>query len=254
MNMAEISLKLAPVGPMAHYLWIKPRSETNQLKLLTHFLQPGRVFFDVGADAGLFAIAVAKTIGPSGVYAFEPSNERFQLLRRNLDLNGLTNLHAVSTLLGDHVSGPVLRADSHGDGACRVGVPTAPNGSPAQQGTTPITTLDAFVESNMIPKVDVMRVDVGGAELPVLMGSKKLLGRSDAPVVLFETCSANTSRFGYHPVEILWFLADCGYQFYVLHPQDGHTTPHQPNGQYDASMVAVKSLHTSRLKSAENSF
>jgi len=244
-----ISLRLAPVAPMATYLMNQPRSETRQLQFLLRFLEPGQVFIDAGADAGLFAIAVAKRIGQSGVYAFEPSEERFQLLLRNMELNGVSGLHAMQSALGSRVSDSQGPADFCGvDSAGWIGAPSHSKQSPAQQASPPITSLDDFVESNSIPNVDVVRISVGGAELPVLHGARQMLNRTDAPLIVCDALSSKTDRFGYHPVEIQWFLADCGYQLFVMDSKSARLAPRRPNFQYDVLVVAAKSHDIARLQ------
>ena len=249
MRVNGISLRLAPTGAMAAYYWTGPRSGKHQLKFLLQSLQPGHIFFDVGANAGPFAIAAANKIGEPGVYAFEPCEERFQLLRLNLELNGMTRLAAIRSALGNYVGNTVLHAGSgHVEGASRVGGPNHTAGLPARQESVAITTLDAFMEANAIPRMDAMKVSVGGAELLVFQGSRNLLERSDAPLILFEASGTKTSRFGYHPVETLWFLTDRGYSLFILDPDKGTITARRPDGRFDALVVAAKPNHLMGLK------
>jgi len=242
-----ITLRLAPVEATAAYLWGMRGAEIHQLRLLLRFLVPGQAFIDVGSNAGLFAIAIAKKIGQEKVYAFETSEERFQLLQRHLDMNAATHLLAMRSAFGDRVGETTLPDESWNFD--EVYWAPKPNAHPAQQETVPVTTLDSFVETRAIPRLDAMRLNARGAELNALQGGSKLLERPDAPLVLCELSVRKTSQLGYHPVEPLWFLIDCGYTLFVMDPKTGRLQARQPNGQYNALIVAAKSIHMPRLKS-----
>ena len=106
------------------------------------------------------------------------------------------------------------------------------------------SSLDDFIRSQGFARVDVMKVDVEGAELLVFRGARELLSREDAPLILYEGYSWCTAGFHYHPVEIMWFLEECGYQLFVLDGASGRVRPRKPGESYDAMMVAVKPTHS----------
>ena len=82
-------------------------------------------------------------------------------------------------------------------------------------------TLDDFVARENISRVDVMKVDVEGAELLVFRGGRKLFEGPDAPLILYEGYSWCTSGFHYHPVELMWQLEELGYELFILDPKSG---------------------------------
>jgi len=62
----------------------------------------GKTFVDAGANFGIYTMVASKLVGQSGrVIAFEPTAESFEVLRRNIALNGLTNVLAVQGALSD---------------------------------------------------------------------------------------------------------------------------------------------------------
>jgi FkbM family methyltransferase len=239
------------VDAVIPYFWNEPRLETHQLRFLLRFLEPGQGFLDAYSGMGLFAIALAEKLGPDGVHAFEPSPERFQILRRNLELNGLVDRLAVAkTALGDHAGETLLPDDAwRFDEVFWTRQPSSANGRPSEREKAPITTLDALVESQAIGRIDAIRVQMGGAELAFIEGARKTLQRADAPLVLCELSVVKTSQFGYHPVEILWSLIDYGYTIYRLNPETGLLIRRDPDGQYNAVIVAAKTGHLPRLRS-----
>jgi hypothetical protein len=153
--------------------------------------------------------------------------------------------------LGDCPGETLLADDSWGfDEVYWAGAQKSVNERARYRETAAVITLDAFMESHSVPKVDAMKIRAAGAELAVLEGSTKLLTRTDAPLILCELSARKTSQFGYHPVEILWLLMDFGYAVFAMDPKSGQLEPHQANGRYNGYIVAAKPSHIPRLKPA----
>jgi hypothetical protein len=85
-----------------------------------------------------------------------------------------------------------------------------------------------------------MKVDIEGAELMMLRGARELLERADAPIILYEGFGFLTCGFGYHPVEILWFLESCGYSLFELNSETGEISELKADYKYDSMVIAIK--------------
>jgi FkbM family methyltransferase len=107
----------------------------------------------------------------------------------------------------------------------------------------PASTVDAFMRHHNIPRVDVMKVDLLGAELMVFRGARGLLERADAPLILYNCEGVLTRGFGYHPVEILWLLESFGYTLFVLNGKTGEISELQADYRYDSITIAAKPSH-----------
>jgi hypothetical protein len=146
--------------------------------------------------------------------------------------------------LGDSVGKGVLKVNSRGkDGLNTLGQATHPDSQVVAQEDVPITTMDVFMKEHNIPRVDVMKVDIEGAELMLFRGARELLDRADAPLILYEGFGFLTRGFGYHPVEILWFLESCGYSLFALNGESGAISELKTDYQYDSMVIAVKPGH-----------
>lgn len=239
-----VSFLMIPKGAEAAANWSGSRFERREIAFILQVLQSGMTFLDIGANVGIYAIAAAKKDPNVKVYAFEPCGWTFQVLEENIRLNALSNVAAIRTALGDRIGKVVLQVNAPGkDGLNTIGRPSHPDCQIIAQETVPMTTLDAFIQSHSVSRVDVMKVDVEGAELMVLRGGKNLLEREDAPLILYEGYSWCTKGFDYHPVEIMWLLQDYGYSLFVLDSESGKVVPRKSSHGYDAMIVAIKPEH-----------
>jgi len=240
---AGTRLILEPRGSTAGDIWTGLRSEEHQFSFFRNILNPGMIFFDVGANAGLFALLAAKKIGAKNVFAFEPCSATCNLLRQNLRLNGLSDVTVTQAAVGESVSEGILQVNARGrDGLNTLGQPVHPSSVVVGQQQVRITTIDAFMAEHQVPRVDVMKVDIEGAELMLFRGARELLRRADAPVILYAGFGFLTRGFGYHPVEILWLLESCGYNLLLLDNEIG-VSALDANYQYDSMVLAVKPGH-----------
>lgn len=244
-SFGESSVQLVPQGSTAGDSWAGLRCEVHEISFILNLLRPGMVFFDIGANAGLFAIAAAKKIGGKGIFAFEPCSSTCEMLKRNLRLNRLSDVHVAQIALGDSVGEGVLQINAPGkDGLNTMGHAAHPDSRIVAQEDVRITTVDVFMKEHNLPCVDVMKVDIEGAELMLFRGARDLLERSDAPIILYEGFGFLTRGFGYHPVEILWFLESCGYSLFALNSDTGEISELKSDYQYDSMVIAAKPGHS----------
>ena len=183
-------------------------------KRLTELLQPGAVFWDVGASLGFFTLIASRIVGPSGrVVAFEPDAAMAALLREHVVRNDVRNA-AIHEVAAWSSAGQL----SFG----RAGIPGHIHGRVGGvDATTSVdaVTLDAF-EDERPP--DVIKIDVEGAEEEVLRGAHGILGRARPDVV----CEIHLER--HHETSSLGraervkaLLEELGYELEELHGGGG---------------------------------
>jgi len=211
--------------------WSEP-----ELRELQQFVRPGTVFIDAGANIGLYTLKAARLAGPEGiVVAVEPGTVAADRLAANVALNRFGKVHLVRKALSDrngtavlhHVSaGGDLQAFSLlGDSATREGEEVA------------TVTLDALVEELKLPRIDVIKMDVEGAEPMVVEGARRSLERWH-PTILFEVNSAILHRRG-ERTDACWDrLEALGYRFWRL--QQGRLVP---IAQVPADFCNVIAMH-----------
>ena len=83
-------------------------------------------------------------------------------------------------------------------------------------------TLDSYLAANRIEAVNFVKVDIEGAELMFLKGALRLFSQDVPPIFLMEMAVGQTGNFGYHPNELVEFIAQRGdYEFFAVDEYKG---------------------------------
>lgn len=133
---------------------------------------PSDIVVDVGANIGGFTLLAARRVGPTGrVVAVEPEPENFLLLRRNVRQNGFANVRLIQAAVDAQAGRRTLYRS--GDPAMHTLLPRYADGVGVA-----VTTLDLVEREEDLPRVDVLKIDVEGAELRVLQGAAEILKKT----------------------------------------------------------------------------
>src|SRR5262245_39956757 len=74
----------------------------KELSFLRHWLKPGMTAIDIGANLGVYALPMARWVGPNGrIFAYEPGSEARALLEESRTINGAANLDVLAFALSD---------------------------------------------------------------------------------------------------------------------------------------------------------
>jgi FkbM family methyltransferase len=174
-------------------------------------LKPGDVFFDVGANVGFFSMIAARLVGPSGrVIAFEPVPSNVAVIRENARLNGFQHVQIVEQAVYRESGRSELALADYAGGAmlAAIGRPPDDSGRTLQVATT---SLDDAVFGAGLPAPRLIKIDVEGAELDVLIGMERLL-KEVRPIVLFEIDDEQQAALDEKMVKCREFLEQRGYR------------------------------------------
>jgi FkbM family methyltransferase len=189
--------------------------------ILTEFiranLKPGHVFVDIGANAGYFTLLAAQHVGSEGrVLAFEPNPQLATQLRQNVERSRLSNVAIEETACSDATEAATLYLyDVSNSGRASLSNANAGTGGAIQ---VPCAPLDLIVEKYKLPQLNLIKIDVEGAELKVLRGMTEII-RQMRPRILIELEPHLLQGFSATVEDVMQLLTGCGY---TVSPFGGH--------------------------------
>jgi FkbM family methyltransferase len=169
-------------------------------RLLDLTLREGMTFVDVGANIGLYTLHAARRVGPTGaVVALEPTPKLFRLLQKTVRINDRENICNCINIAVSSADGVATLEGSKYCGYNPLNQPVNEEAKAEFQVRT--ARLDDVLQGAR--RVDVVKIDAGGAELAVLEGMNQVLANHREIVLIVEYGVPQLQRSGISPVE--WF-------------------------------------------------
>lgn len=171
--------------------------EREKLSLFESFLSRGAVVYDIGAHAGLYTLLAASRVKGGGlVCAVEPNPRNLRYLRDHLAINGCENVEVFEAAMGERPGSGWLNVERGSYEGYLVPI--------RGDVRVRILTIDYVVACGDAPAPDLVKLDVEGSELEILMGALRTL-REVRPVLfvavhsteLKRECVALLRSFGY---------------------------------------------------------
>ncbi len=175
----------------------------------------GKAVIDAGGYIGN-SVLVFQELNPSAIYTFEPVHEYFELLKRTLELNRITNAVPENIALGAENGTATMRVDIHGGGSSIVKADASAKQSECI--TVPMRALDDYVAEHSL-QVGLIKTDLEGAEPDFLAGAKKTICEQ-RPILLISIYHNPHDFFEIKPLIESWNL---GYRFSIYRPTIGGT-------------------------------
>jgi FkbM family methyltransferase len=221
--------------------------EQETVELFTALLAPGMTILDVGANIGQYTLIAARHVGERGrVHAFEPTPEVAARLRNNVALNGLGNVAIREAAVSDTTGEAVLYYSNPEDpGENSIVGATAGLAAPPSV-RVPTITLDDYVAAQGLETVDVIKMDIEGAEPLALRGGRALLAGEQAPVIILELNPKTLAVSGSSQDELLGLLREYGYGYYPIATYGRDLPSPWSNG------LAAKPAHWERFPALAN--
>jgi FkbM family methyltransferase len=217
------------------------RHEVETISQLDHFAVPGMTMLDIGAHVGYYSRRYAKSLGQHGrIFAFEPHPRTFATLQHNVkkltqvtavqlalaEQEGTAELHdylmmsASGSLHYDESMAALQKAQTHQtDIAPRIGQTFT-----AQTFTVRTTPVDDFLAAQNINKVDLVKMDIEGAEIGALRGMKRTIANSPNLVLMMEYNPQALKAFGHEPIAALNEVRSYGFEKIEAIELDGRLT------------------------------
>lgn len=195
------SLKLSVNGVYEEF-------ETGFLK---RQVKSGDVVVDLGANIGYYTLLFAKWVGAKGkVYAFEPEPENFEILKKNVELNGYKNVVLENKAVGERSGKAKLYLSEENSGDHR----TFGDGARRVVEVDQVALDDYFGRHK--GKIDLIKMDIQGAEYGAVKGMGGLLRRNKGMKIVSEFWPEGLVGFGVGLGEYLELLEGCGFKLWEL--------------------------------------
>ncbi|HGE72475.1 TPA: FkbM family methyltransferase [Candidatus Poribacteria bacterium] len=176
----------------------------------------GDIIFDVGAGEGFYSILMKQKVNDISVYAFEPFPDIQKILQYHLDVNGINNVTIVPKALYNNVGrGIYFFKHDYGNGFVLSPTEIDKNSLSTMASCDSYTkipiefdTIYNFVQTMNIARIDILKVDVEGAEMKVLEGAKEFLSNVKKIVIevhsteLKEQVNRHLSEFGFNRIPL----------------------------------------------------
>jgi len=171
--------------------------EPETIEWLRDNLRDGDIFYDVGANIGLYSLYAAKLRPACRVFAFEPESHNFGSLCGNLLLNRVENVTPCFFPLSSYEAfAPFYVYDLRPGGALHsLGRPSSLRDGPPLLTTGAIAvTIDVLVSRHGLPAPNLLKLDVDGNEEQILEGAAAVLASGSLRSILVEVTWPDESK------------------------------------------------------------
>ena len=193
--------------------------ELQNLRAYSELIKSGDDVLDIGANIGAHTLPLARLVGPTGrVIAFEPTNFAAAKMRANIALNP-----DLAPRISFHQAMLVANTGAVPEPALFSSWPLVGGGHLHEKHKGRLmethgaraVTLDQMMVELGVDKVDFVKLDVDGHELPVLQGSRATLS-GFRPLIAMELAPYIHAEFGYSFDEMVALLKSWRYEFRSL--------------------------------------
>ena len=189
---------------------------------LERMIQPGMVCMDVGANLGEMALHMARKVGPAGaVHAFEPVESVRARLATHVERNARQDVVRVWPIALSSATGQaeIAYADASQDNQGLASIVNLSDKPGPLRMTIPTMTLDEFVQRHAIDRLDLMKIDIQGAEYALLEGGRESLPRL-APDLLMEISPDDLRHASRTSRDLCRMIESLGYSIFALSKGD----------------------------------
>ncbi len=186
--------------------------EPEMMRLFRSYLKPGMTVVDIGANLGFFTVIAAHHAGPTGkIFSYEPDPHNFSLLEKNIEANGFKNVAASPLALSDRAG---TRELFFGDNNTTHSFSDKRGAGKSESVST--DTLDNSLKAQGSPRIDLIKMDIEGAEPIALLGMRETIAKNPELIIFFEYHPNAIKRLGNSALEFLGKLKELGFSLSVI--------------------------------------
>ena len=180
-------------------------------RLFSELVKEGMTILDIGANEGYYSTLFARLMHDKGrVLAFEPDPDNSQWLKKNISVNGYQCIELHEYALSDREGDTTFYPGGGVGSLVHNPSPLAYFHGPSEPVTVRTRTLDNVLREANIKNVDLMKIDVEGADLLVLKGAKRTLETMNVRILMDVDVRGDERR------ELFDLLKSCGFSLYRI--------------------------------------
>ena len=191
----------------AQNLWLDKNFEKSEIKSFKKLIKKGDTVLDIGTYIGLHTLTFAKLVGNQGkVISFEPVPSNFELLKKNVEINGYTNVILVNKAVSNRNGNEKLYLSNLNPGDTRLG-------DFGKEFDKSIKVKTIRIDDYLDDDVDFIKMDIQGAEPFAIDGMTSLLQKKSIKI-LIEFWPFGIQQNKVNVREFLERLDSFGFNFY----------------------------------------
>lgn len=200
---------------LAREVYFTGQYEPQETALIEALVKPGQTFVDVGAHWGYFSLIASQRTGPSGsVLAIEADPRLFRTLSRNIETNKLKNVEAIQVAAAAGLGSLRMAGYSEAHDSWGVSrlISSEANFVSSDMFDVRTDSIDSLLDERRIKTVDVLKMDIEGAEALALRGMEAGLRIGRYRLMIIEVHPPALVEFNSNIGAITDFLSGLGYR------------------------------------------
>lgn len=216
--------------------------EFDDMAFLLHFLQPGDVFFDIGANAGSYTL-LASGVCKAKTIAIEASASTAAITTKNISLNKLENKVTLINAAAGAAAG-TLSFSKNEDTTNHI--VSAEESLVTDTETVNVISIDSLT---LHDKPALIKIDVEGFETEVLKGMADTLQQPTLKAIIIEL-NGSGLRYGFNEDDIHQTLLSAGFKPYQYDPFKRELNLMESFGNYNTIYCRDVEFIKARVKAA----
>ncbi len=208
-------------------IWLNGVFEASESIFLEREIRLGDICIDVGGNIGYFSLLMARCARKGHVHTFEPIPLNVAMIHLNTELSGLHNITINQLALSDEdgIVAFSISVDSAYSSMRATGT-----FSEAQAIAVRAVRLDQYLATQQIERIDIVKIDVEGAEEKVLRGGEALFrDPSRRPrLMMLELYDANLASYDTTVAQIVETMQNWGYAPHTVMEDGSALVPLDP--------------------------
>jgi FkbM family methyltransferase len=213
-RMKDVSLLVRAEESVGRGIYCFGEYEPADSSFMVSQMRPSDICLDVGANVGFYTVLLAKKAVAGQVHAFEPVPLNYHILATNVLANNLQNVVTNQCAVGDAEGKADFSISQDSAFSSLIDTGRHPR---LVETRVPVLTLDSYCEKRELPRVDVMKVDVEGAESKVVRGAIRLLKDPlrRPRIVMLELYDPMLQKYQTSIDQVVLMMKDCDYRPFV---------------------------------------